>query len=61
MDVDDPVVDLVRPAGDGLQQLITGQDRARPPGERGQQPDLARGQASLDRIALIGGVRCAPA
>ena len=48
VDVDDPVVDLVRPARDGLEQLVAGQDGTRPPGERGEQADLARRQPALD-------------
>ena len=55
MDVDDPVVDLVGPAGDGLEQLVAGQDGARASGERGEQADLAGRQAALDRDA-----RCRP-
>ena len=46
MDVDDPVVDLVRTAGDDLEQLVAAEDRAGAPGERREQPDLAGREAA---------------
>ena len=51
VDVDDPVVDLVRPAGHRLEQLVAGEDRAGASGERGQQPDLAGRQAAVGRAS----------
>jgi hypothetical protein len=49
VDVDDPVVDLVRSPGDRLEQLVAGEHRARAAGKRPEQPELARRQAANHR------------
>ena len=49
VDVDDPVVDVVRSPRDRIEQLLAGQDRAGVAGERAQQADLARGEPAGDR------------
>ena len=52
VDVDDPVVDLVRAARDGLEKLVAGQHRARPAGERGEQAQLTRREAAPGRRSV---------
>ena len=48
MDVHDPIVDLVRTAGDDLEELVAGQHGAGPAGEGREQAELAGREAAID-------------